>query len=392
MDSKVSPAHHLDSARALAAPPPALWAEAEQSSGVFPLGTVIDDRYVLEGELGTSPGGTLLAAFDRVKERRVAVKVLGAAANADLRPAFISAARSALALSHPGLAQVYEVVDSPLATYCVIELVEGPTLREALAQSKLDTWEIRKIARSVVAGLAAAHARGIAGFCPDLDHIRLRRGNSARPGAALLGFGAVAASIGPGIANRVSAPSYGSTASAFEPTAFREDVQAVAMVICELLGERAVNAEKTCGGGRRRELARALRRRRPVLASKVIDALDAALLDVSSDAFPSAARLAEQLDVPWLSDGQDSTIPPPAPRSSPAPARTRSDVSESFLRIPRIPRAPSTPDLRGEYGALDAATNRRRARRRHPSLGGALVAAFAGLGGGLFLGWLLGLF
>jgi hypothetical protein len=108
--------------------------------------------------------------------------------------------------------------------------------------------------------------------------------------------------------------------------------------------------------------------------------------------FPTATRFAEQLDVPRLGDERDSTIPPPAGGSSSAPVRAGSGVSESFLRVPRIPRAPSAPDLTGEYGSLAAGLGRRPPRHRHPSLRAALAAACAGLGGGLFLGWLLGLY
>jgi eukaryotic-like serine/threonine-protein kinase len=124
---------------------------------------VLDDRYELGAPLGSGGMAEVVEGFDRNLGRRVAVKFL----KTDLpdpraRERFEREARTAASFTHPNAVTVYDVGDDGQRPYIVMELVEGRTLADLLAeQGPLPPDEAARVTDEVLAALGAAHARGL---------------------------------------------------------------------------------------------------------------------------------------------------------------------------------------------------------------------------------------
>src|SRR5262245_21640556 len=119
--------------------------------------------------IGAGGMGEVYRAHDARLGRDVAIKVLPAAFSADpdrLRR-FEQEARAAAALNHPNILTVHEVgtfTPAPGATaspYVVSELLEGQTLRDALAGGPLPIRRVIDYVTQIASGLAAAHEKGV---------------------------------------------------------------------------------------------------------------------------------------------------------------------------------------------------------------------------------------
>ena len=106
-------------------------------------------------------------AHDTELERTVAIKLLGP--DADSRR-FEREARSAAALSHPNLVQLFDFGHHGGRPFMVLEYLPGGTLEERLAEGNLSNAETGRIAAEIAAGLAYAHAH-------DLVHRDLKPAN-----------------------------------------------------------------------------------------------------------------------------------------------------------------------------------------------------------------------
>jgi serine/threonine protein kinase len=127
--------------------------------------------YEITGPLGAGGMGEVYRARDTKLGREVAIKILPAALAADRErlARFEREAQSLAELNHPHIAQVYafESVATPAAADAapfhalVMELVEGPTLADRLAQGPLPLAEALPLARQLAEALEAAHEQGI---------------------------------------------------------------------------------------------------------------------------------------------------------------------------------------------------------------------------------------
>jgi eukaryotic-like serine/threonine-protein kinase len=107
--------------------------------------------------------GEVYRAKDPRLGRDVAIKVLPASFSADtdrLRR-FEQEARAAGILNHPNITAVYDIGQHDGAPYVVQELLEGETLRSALAIGKLSQRKAIDYALQIAHGLAEAHEKGI---------------------------------------------------------------------------------------------------------------------------------------------------------------------------------------------------------------------------------------
>jgi serine/threonine-protein kinase len=107
--------------------------------------------------------GEVYRATDTRLDRAVAVKVLSEhlSTHPDALARFEIEAKSAAALSHPGILAIHDFGQEDGVAYAVMELLNGETLRARLMQSRLDERESIQIAIAIAEGLAAAHAKGI---------------------------------------------------------------------------------------------------------------------------------------------------------------------------------------------------------------------------------------
>jgi len=78
--------------------------------------------------------GEVYLAQDTKLDRKVALKILtaDAASNRDRIERFIREAKSAAALSHPNIAQIFEIGEHDGTYYIAMEYIDGVTLREKI--------------------------------------------------------------------------------------------------------------------------------------------------------------------------------------------------------------------------------------------------------------------
>src|SRR5512146_491342 len=115
--------------------------------------------YEILSPIGAGGMGEVYRAKDPRLGREVAVKVLPASysQDADRLRRFEQEARAAGLLNHPNITSVYDIGSADGAPYVVSELLEGETLRSALASGKLSARRAVDYATQIAHGLAAAH-------------------------------------------------------------------------------------------------------------------------------------------------------------------------------------------------------------------------------------------
>jgi tetratricopeptide (TPR) repeat protein len=140
------------------------------------LGEILSGRYRLDAEIGRGGMGIVFRAWDVELERPVAVKVLASALEAgEARDRLLREARAAAALSHPHVVSVHDVGEHQGMPYFVMELVDGPSLKQYRPKT---IEEILELARQICDALGHAHAH-------DLVHRDLKPANillDGRPG------------------------------------------------------------------------------------------------------------------------------------------------------------------------------------------------------------------
>ncbi len=102
-------------------------------------------------------------AFDERLERRVAIKSIhpGKELSEARRERLLREARSAARLSHPSIAQVYDILSRDGRDYIVMEYIEGRSLSALLMDGPLEVSRAVDLGRQIAEGLAAAHGMGI---------------------------------------------------------------------------------------------------------------------------------------------------------------------------------------------------------------------------------------
>ncbi|WP_281066976.1 serine/threonine-protein kinase [Streptomyces inhibens] len=131
-------------------------------------GRLLGGRYRVTGRIGRGGMGVVCRAVDEVLGREVAVKVLRAYTDAsapelaDLRTRMQREARAAARIRHSGVVTVHDVIDEDGRPVIVMELVDGPSLDDALEQrGTLDPREVARIGAQVMDALDAAHQAGV---------------------------------------------------------------------------------------------------------------------------------------------------------------------------------------------------------------------------------------
>ena len=126
---------------------------------------VLAGRYRLDGKIATGGMGEVWRGEDTVLARPVAIKLIRAefAGDAETLTRFRAEARHSAALSHPGIAHVYDYDEAgPKGSpFIVMELVNGPSLTELLTGGPLPPGRVMDIVAQAATALAAAHAAGL---------------------------------------------------------------------------------------------------------------------------------------------------------------------------------------------------------------------------------------
>jgi serine/threonine protein kinase/Tol biopolymer transport system component len=119
--------------------------------------------YAIVASIGAGGMGEVYRARDTRLNRDVAIKVLPSsfATDEERLRRFMIEAQSAGALNHPNILVVHDIGTDAAGPYVVSELLEGRTLREALADGPLPARKAVDYTVQTANGLSAAHEKGI---------------------------------------------------------------------------------------------------------------------------------------------------------------------------------------------------------------------------------------
>jgi len=119
--------------------------------------------YEIGSPIGKGGMGEVYRARDTKLEWEVAIKVLPEEfANDEERLArFEREAKVLASLNHPNIASIHGFEESDDVKALVLELVEGPTLAERIAEGPIPVEEALPIARQIAEALEAGHEAGV---------------------------------------------------------------------------------------------------------------------------------------------------------------------------------------------------------------------------------------
>ncbi len=144
-------------------------------------------HYQVEELIGEGGMGVVYRACDIQLQRSVALKVLSPELIADpgRKKRFLVEARAAAAVSHPAIAQIYEIDEADGTAFIAMEFVDGRTVGRLVREGEIDLLGAVEIGLQVAEGLAKAHEARIIHRDIKSDNIMVTRDGHAK----LLDFG-----------------------------------------------------------------------------------------------------------------------------------------------------------------------------------------------------------
>ena len=118
--------------------------------------------YEVADKIGAGGMGEVYRARDTKLDRDVALKVLPDlfANDPERLGRFQREAKVLASLNHPNIGSIYGLEESGGVQALVLELIEGPTLADRIAQGPIPIDEALPIARQIAEALEAAHEQG----------------------------------------------------------------------------------------------------------------------------------------------------------------------------------------------------------------------------------------
>ena len=119
--------------------------------------------YEVTAKIGEGVMGEVYQARDTKLDRDVALKVLPEAftADPDRLARFQREAKVLASLNHPNIGAIHGLESSGDPQALVLELIEGPTLADRIAEGAIPVDEALTIAKQIADALEAAHEQGI---------------------------------------------------------------------------------------------------------------------------------------------------------------------------------------------------------------------------------------
>jgi serine/threonine-protein kinase len=156
------------------------------------IGQTLDGKYRVESLIGQGGMGTVYRATHLMLGKPVALKLIKPelVTSKDIARRFQREARAASNLNHPGIATVYDLGQTGDGTlYIAMEFVNGPSLKDALADGPLPADRVVRIVRQIATALAAAHEMQIVHRDLKPQNVILAKDAAGREVAKLLDFG-----------------------------------------------------------------------------------------------------------------------------------------------------------------------------------------------------------
>lgn len=140
------------------------------------VGTILGHYEVL-AKLGQGGMGVVYKARDTRLDRHVALKILPPELMRDeeRRRRFIQEAKSASAVNHPAIAQVYAIEVDGDVPFIAMEYIDGSNVRQLIERGELDVLSAIEIGIQVGSALARAHEAGIVHRDIKSDNIMVTR-------------------------------------------------------------------------------------------------------------------------------------------------------------------------------------------------------------------------
>jgi hypothetical protein len=166
------------------------------ASTTFVAGNVVNSRYLIRSFVGRGGMGEVYEAFDRLMDRRIALKTMLCTAADRPRAArrFKEEVRNAQRVGHPHVCRINDLQEhqegafGPPLPFFTMEYIDGERLGNRLLEGPLSLDEARVIALQLLDGLRAAHQRGVLHLDFKSDNVMLRR-ETAEPDAVIMDFG-----------------------------------------------------------------------------------------------------------------------------------------------------------------------------------------------------------
>ena len=119
--------------------------------------------YEIVALLGAGGMGEVYRARDTKLDREVAIKILPELFVSDPERVarFQREAKTLASLNHPHIGGIYGLEDTAGVHALVLELVDGPTLADRIAQGPIPLDDALPIAKQIAEALDAAHEQGI---------------------------------------------------------------------------------------------------------------------------------------------------------------------------------------------------------------------------------------
>ncbi len=146
-------------------PPDSRYSRIITAFSVKPLSLSLGTRlgpYEVTAQIGAGGMGEVYRARDTKLDRSVALKILpqSFAQDAERLARFEREAKTLASLNHPNIAIIHGFEEADGIKALVMELVEGPTLADRIAQGPIPVDEALPIAKQIAEALEAAHEQG----------------------------------------------------------------------------------------------------------------------------------------------------------------------------------------------------------------------------------------
>ncbi len=128
------------------------------------IGTKLDNRYEVCDLIGVGGMANVYRGYDSLENREVAIKILKSEyyENEEFLRRFRNESRAIAMLSHENIVKIYDVSFTEKAHFIVMELINGITLKEYIAQQVILDWkEATYYTMQVLKALNHAHDNGI---------------------------------------------------------------------------------------------------------------------------------------------------------------------------------------------------------------------------------------